>query len=75
MERYLDTNHDSGVAAYEFRPDGICVQFKDGATYLYTNASAGAANIEQMKRLARAGDGLNSFINQFVKMKYASKGC
>jgi len=75
MERYLDINHDSGVAGYEFRPDGICVQFKDGSTYLYTNASAGAANIEQMKRLAKVGDGLNSFINRFVKMKYASKGC
>ena len=38
------------------------LKFSDGAVYLYTNQSAGSANIEYMKQLAIAGEGLNSFI-------------
>lgn len=73
MERYRDIDGDSGVAGYETGPDFIRVQFTTGAVYLYTYASAGAQNIEQMKRLAVAGDGLNSFINRHVRKLYARK--
>jgi hypothetical protein len=54
MQQHIDINGDSGVATYEIGTDSITVQFKDGATYLYTNGSAGSSNIETMKRLARA---------------------
>ena len=73
MQRYIDIGGDSGVAAYEVGPDSITVQFKDVATYLYTNASAGSANIQTMKSLATSGDGLNAFITRNVKKAYASK--
>lgn len=73
MERYKDIDGDSGVAAYEIGTDYIRVQFKDNSVYLYTYASAGSNNIEQMKRLAEAGDGLNAFINKNVKKRYARK--
>lgn len=73
MERYRDVDGDSGVAAYEIGDNSITVKFKDGAVYLYTDASAGPRHIEQMKRLARAGDGLNSYINLHVKKRYARK--
>ncbi len=73
MQRYTDNDGDSGVAAYEIGSDSITVQFKDGATYLYTNASAGSSNIQTMKSLAASGDGLNSFINRNVKKGYARK--
>jgi hypothetical protein len=73
VERYQNRGGDSGVAGYEFGADYIRVQFKDGAIYLYTHASAGAQNIEQMKRLAEAGQGLNSFISTTVRKSYASK--
>jgi hypothetical protein len=57
--------------AYEVGPDFIRVQFRGGATYLYTDASAGAHHIEQTKRLAAAGNGLNSYIMRHVKHGYA----
>lgn len=73
MERYRDIDGDSGVSGYEIGTDFIRVQFSTGAIYLYTYASAGAQNIEQMKELAAAGDGLNSFINRNVRSRYARK--
>jgi hypothetical protein len=73
MERYLNINGDSGVVAYEIGDDFIRVQFSDGSMYLYTVVSAGYGNIERMKQLARAGDGLNAFINTHVPKAYARK--
>lgn len=73
MTPYKNLGGDSGVAAYEIGNDSIEVQFKDGMIYLYTVSSAGSANIEQMKNLAIVGEGLNGFINSYVKKGYASK--
>lgn len=73
MKAYKNIGGDSGVSAYEDGADFIRVKFKDGAIYVYTNASAGTQNIEQMKKLAANGDGLNSFINRNVKKKYARR--
>lgn len=64
---------DSGVSGYELGTDSIKVQFKDGSIYLYNYGSAGAGNVETMKELAAAGDGLNAFINRNVKKAYAAK--
>ena len=73
MTPYRDIDHDSGVAGYDEGPDFIRVLFKDGAIYRYTDASAGGANIQQMKRLAASGDGLNAFINARVRRLYAQR--
>ena len=73
MERYANNGGDSNVAAYEIELSSIKVQFRDGGIYVYTNQSAGSVNIEQMKQLARAGKGLNSFIGRVVRNGYASK--
>ena len=73
MERYRDIDNDSGVAGYEIGPDYIRVQFEDGSVYLYTYTSAGSSNIEEMKRLAASGDGLNAFIHRNVRKRYAKK--
>lgn len=73
MEAYLNTGGNSGIMAYELGPDFVRVQFRDGTAYLYTKASAGADNIECMKRLARQGQGLNAFINRVVRKKYARR--
>ncbi|MFH7321255.1 hypothetical protein ACHHRT_11690 [Desulfurivibrio sp. D14AmB] len=73
MERYKNIGGDSGVAAYEIGQGSITVQFRDGATYLYTSQSAGVANIAEMQGLAVAGHGLNSFINRVVRKGYAQK--
>ena len=73
MQLYANTTGQSGVYAYEIGGDNIHVKFKDDSTYVYTYASAGSSNIEQMKSLAINGSGLNSFINSYVKHKYADK--
>jgi hypothetical protein len=73
MKHYKDITGDSGVSAYEIGDDSIAVQFKDGAVYLYTYASAGRQTIEAMKRLAVGGDGLNSYINRNARKSYAKK--
>lgn len=73
MKQYMNRDEDSGVVGFETGTDFIRVQFKDRSVYLYTYASAGNYNIEQMKSLAEAGEGLNSFIMTHVRKKYARK--
>jgi hypothetical protein len=73
MERYKNLGGNSSVIAYEIGNDSIKVQFSDGSVYLYTYQSAGLSNIEQMKVLALAGKGLNSFIMRNVRKAYAAK--
>lgn len=73
MERYMNLGGDSGVFGYTLRDGSIQVQFNDGSVYEYTNASAGAAAIATMHRLAAAGRGLNSFISTTVRKSYSRK--
>lgn len=73
MERYKNLGGDSNVVSYEIADGEITVQFGDGAIYLYTDQSAGAASINEMHRLARIGQGLNSYIGRVVKKGYANK--
>lgn len=73
MERYKNLGGDSGVVAYEIDSDSITVQFGDGSMYLYNYQSSGRENVEQMKKLAVAGEGLNSFIMRNVRKAYAAK--
>lgn len=74
MKPYRDIDGDSGVEAYEYGADFIIIRFSKGryTEYTYTYSSAGVNNIEKMKRLADAGDGLNEFISE-CKPDYASK--
>jgi hypothetical protein len=73
MDHYKNLGGNSNVTAYEIGNESIAVQFGDGSVYSYTYLSAGRDNIEHMKELAIAGQGLNSFINRVVKKLYASK--
>ena len=75
MPAYRDLDGDSGVVSYRYGADWIEVEFDRGPQrcYTYTYASAGAGHIEQMKRFADAGEGLNSYINKNVAKRYASK--
>jgi hypothetical protein len=73
MEYYKNLGGSSGVAAFEVSNDSITVQFKDGSVYLYNYNSTGNRNIEHMKALAVAGQGLNSFIGRFVRKRYAQR--
>ncbi|MCK9691869.1 MULTISPECIES: hypothetical protein [Pseudomonas syringae group] len=73
MERYKNLGGGSNVAAFEIGNGSITVEFNDGSQYLYTDESAGPGCIAEMHRLARAGQGLNSYIGRVVKKGYARK--
>lgn len=73
LQHYLNKGGNSSVANYSIEQDSITVQFKDGSAYLYNYFSTGVAGIEQMKRLAVNGKGLNSYISRFVRKRYARK--
>lgn len=71
MQVYKDINHDSGVRGYDIGDTYITVWFNGNArAYTYSYVSAGAENVEKMKRFAENGDGLNAFIKKFVNSKY-----
>lgn len=71
MEIYKDINGDSNVTHYEIGETYIGVKFRGTfKTYVYSYASAGTQKIERMKQLARAGDGLNSYIKLYANNLY-----
>lgn len=71
MERYRNSGGDSGVSSYEIGADYIIVKFSGSIrTYRYSYRKAGKHHVETMKRLARSGSGLNSYINRYVKNLY-----
>jgi len=72
MKSYFDSDNNSNIDTYEYGDDYISVRFKDGSVYTYTYMSAGSGAIEEMKRLADCGDGLNSYISRY-KPPYQSK--
>ena len=55
----------SGVIAFDIGSDFITVQFHNFETYTYSHHSAGASVIEKMKSLARAQQGLSTFIAKY----------
>ncbi|MEW6746763.1 MAG: hypothetical protein AB1486_28815 [Planctomycetota bacterium] len=73
MQRYRNVPGDSGIAAYETRPDCIRVKFKHGGTYEYDYASTGEFHVERMKVLAASEHGLATFISKFVKANDARR--
>lgn len=73
MILYRDWDHNSNVRAFELGPDSISVQFKGGATYLYTSLTPGRLEVAHMAKLAQAGNGLNGYIGSVIKKRYARK--
>ena len=71
MQKYADINNDSGVNRFEIHDISITVWF-DGTSnsYTYSYGVAGEHHVEEMKKRALAGDGLNAYINYNVKFKY-----
>lgn len=70
MERYRNASGGSGVSAYEIGSDYIRVRFSTGSTYRYSYRKAGQRHVDNMKRLAVSGSGLNGYINSNVKFLY-----
>jgi hypothetical protein len=74
MIPYKNLGGDSGVDSYAVTGDSINVRFTDGMCYLYTYRSAGKQHVDTMAGLAAKGQGLNSYINKYVRKLYASHG-
>ena len=71
MQKYMNIGRDSGVEGYEIGGDYIKVKFtRTSKVYTYSYDSAGMAAIEHMKDLAKRGEGLNEYINRYVRDKY-----
>lgn len=73
MAWYKNLGGDSGIDSYNVGADRIIITFTTGASYEYTYHSAGVDHIENMKSLAKQGQGLNSYINKYVKKRYSRK--
>ncbi|MGJ7032632.1 hypothetical protein GGU45_003142 [Niabella hirudinis] len=70
MIPYRNLSGGSGVAAYETGADYILIMFATGRVYRYSHWRAGSSHVSNMKNLAAAGHGLNSYINRHVKFLY-----
>lgn len=73
MQAYRNLASDSPIRAYEILDEAIRVQFDGGETYVYDYQTPGRDDVEKMKRLARAGRGLSTYIARFVRGRYALK--
>ncbi len=73
MQRYRSFKRDTGVRAFAIHNTSIDIEFRDGRRYRYDYTRPGAEKVEMMKRLALAGDGLTTFINQHVREAYACR--
>lgn len=71
MQMYKNLGGDSNIKCYEIGNDYIDVIFYGTAkTYRYSYASAGRQKVEQMKRLAQQGEGVNSYIIKNARLLY-----
>lgn len=73
MRHYQNLQGESGVVNYAIADDAILVEFKKGATYLYTAALIGKENFDTMKQLAETGKGLSTFISQHIRQLFNRK--
>jgi hypothetical protein len=73
MERYKNLKGNSGIMSYDIGRDSIIVTFRGGHTYRYNYVVTGKAHIEKMKKLARQGIGLSTYISRYVKDRYAEQ--
>lgn len=70
MVPYANRNGDSNVVAYEIGETWIRVQFSTESPYTYSYHKAGRIHVENMKKLALSGSGLNGYINLNCRKLY-----
>lgn len=67
MEAYRSQN--SGILAYRIGNDYMDVMFQNGALYRYHESIIGHLQFLNMQVSAIMGNGLNGFINKYVRGK------
>ena len=73
MLLYKNLSGDSGIKAFEIGDDYIIVEFTNGEHYMYTNEITSKTEVDRMKELAIAGQGLNSMLAKRPYHKHAKK--
>lgn len=71
--RYDDRSGASGVVAYAAGDGFIDLWFRDGGGYRYDATAPGPEHVAAMTRLAAAGEGLATYVNQHVRTNYARR--
>ena len=66
------TGKPSNVIGYNYGDDYITIYFSTGSEYTYTLASCGGVHLFNLKQLADAQGGLNTYLNKY-RPAYASK--
>ena len=66
MQTYANKGGNSGIFGYENGDDFIIVEFEE-YLYKYSHVKPGKTHVEEMKKLAKRGEGLNTYINRNVK--------
>ena len=71
---YKSRNPNSGVVNYEVAGSAIILEFKDAKyRYVYDATIPGPEHVAAMIKLAAAGKGLSTYVNQHVRENYAKK--
>jgi hypothetical protein len=71
MYVYKNTEGNSGVSSYMIGKDYIIIRFvRSDKAYKYSYDKAGEEHVEYMKKLARAGKGLSTYISRHVHGLY-----
>jgi hypothetical protein len=73
MQPYRHQGEDTGITGFHLAANSIAIEFKDGSRYLYDDRRPGRKHVEAMKKLAVAGHGLTTYINKYVRERFARK--
>ena len=72
--KYQNKSNKSSIDTYKIADEGdsIAITFNSGSTYLYDYNKPGKEQVDKMKELAAAGEGLGSYIKKNVNKNFAS---
>ena len=71
MVSYKNLNGNSNVKCYNISENYIDIEFYNTPlVYRYSDVAPGIQVLNELKKLANQGYGLNSFINKYVKTNY-----
>lgn len=70
MIHYKNHNCFSSIKYYDYGKDWIRIEFVTGENRTYTHKKSGRRNVSKMKRFAKRGKGLGSFIESNKAILY-----
>lgn len=72
--KYQNKSKKSSIDTYKIGKDGdsIAITFNSGSTYVYDYNKPGKEQVDKMKELAAAGEGLGSYVKKNVNKNFAS---